>query len=51
MSDNMNYFILIIAVVAIVTWLTRAIPYMLFGGRKNFLRPLSIWEMFCLLLL
>ncbi|MBE6033079.1 branched-chain amino acid transporter permease [Aminipila sp.] len=35
MSNNLIYFAGIIGVVAAVTWLTRAIPYLLFGGQKE----------------
>lgn len=35
MSNSLFYFVTIIAIVAMVTWLTRAIPYILFGGQKE----------------
>lgn len=35
MSNSLFYFVIIIAIVAMVTWLTRAIPYILFGGQKE----------------
>lgn len=35
MSNSLFYFVTIIAIVATVTWLTRAIPYILFGGQKE----------------
>lgn len=35
MSNSVVYFVVIISIVAMVTWLTRAIPYILFGGQKE----------------
>lgn len=35
MAINMFYSAFAVAVVALVTWLTRAVPYLLFGGKKE----------------
>ena len=32
--ENLTYIILVIFIAAIVTWLTRAIPFLIFGNRE-----------------